>query len=192
MLAIVAMAAPQHPMTAGGLDPRMNRTLVGGVLFLASELMFFTGLFAAWFMLRAQTPVWPPAGVDPAPWIPLVAVVVLVAAAVPAQLVAGGAASRWLLFTAAGALAFCALTVWDWSRAGFGIGDHAYASLFYALTGLHLVHVVALAVVVGALWLREASARARASAEVLRVVAWYAWWVAAVSVAVFAVIYVIG
>ena len=30
------------------------------VLFLASELMFFAGLFAAYFDLRSQTIVWPP------------------------------------------------------------------------------------------------------------------------------------
>jgi cytochrome c oxidase subunit 3 len=40
---------------------------VGTVVWLASELMFFSGLFAAYFTLRAATPVtelWPPRGVN--------------------------------------------------------------------------------------------------------------------------------
>ena len=36
---------------------------VGTVVWLASELMFFGGLFAAYFTLKAEARVWPPAGV---------------------------------------------------------------------------------------------------------------------------------
>ena len=36
---------------------------VGTVVWLASELMFFGGLFAAYFTLRAESAVWPPADV---------------------------------------------------------------------------------------------------------------------------------
>ncbi|MGH9058601.1 MAG: cytochrome c oxidase subunit 3, partial [Acidimicrobiales bacterium] len=35
---------------------------VGVIVWLASELMFFSGLFAAFFTLRASTKVWPPKG----------------------------------------------------------------------------------------------------------------------------------
>ena len=37
---------------------------VGVVVWLASELMFFAGLFAAYFTLRASNDVWPPDGVE--------------------------------------------------------------------------------------------------------------------------------
>ena len=37
---------------------------VGTVVWLASELMFFGGLFAAYFTLKAEARVWPPAGVE--------------------------------------------------------------------------------------------------------------------------------
>ena len=33
---------------------------VGVVVWLASELMFFAGLFAGWFSLRSANEVWPP------------------------------------------------------------------------------------------------------------------------------------
>ena len=35
---------------------------VGVIVWLASELMFFSGLFAAFFTLRSSTAVWPPKG----------------------------------------------------------------------------------------------------------------------------------
>jgi cytochrome c oxidase subunit 3 len=37
---------------------------VGMVLFLASELMFFSALFAMYFTLRAGATPWPPAGIE--------------------------------------------------------------------------------------------------------------------------------
>ena len=36
---------------------------LGTVLFLASEMMFFAALFAAYYDLRANRPQWPPPGV---------------------------------------------------------------------------------------------------------------------------------
>ena len=35
---------------------------VGVIVWLASELMFFSGLFAAFFTIRANAKVWPPPG----------------------------------------------------------------------------------------------------------------------------------
>ncbi|MEJ7584202.1 MAG: hypothetical protein WKF43_08975 [Acidimicrobiales bacterium] len=35
---------------------------VGVVVWLSSELMFFAGLFGAYFTLRASTATWPPEG----------------------------------------------------------------------------------------------------------------------------------
>jgi heme/copper-type cytochrome/quinol oxidase subunit 3 len=41
---------------------RPSPLAVGTVVWLASELMFFGGLFAAYFTLRANATVWPPRG----------------------------------------------------------------------------------------------------------------------------------
>src|SRR5580658_3860112 len=52
---------PSHP--AKPLNPADYRPAlvnVGTIVWLASELMFFSGLFAAYLTLRAATPVWPP------------------------------------------------------------------------------------------------------------------------------------
>ena len=32
------------------------------ILFICSEVMFFAGLFAAYFNVRANAPIWPPEG----------------------------------------------------------------------------------------------------------------------------------
>src|SRR5947209_20599322 len=54
-------AEASTPGTPEGLDSTGPSLLgVGVVVWLSSELMFFAGLFAAYFTLRAGTKVWPP------------------------------------------------------------------------------------------------------------------------------------
>ena len=48
-----------HGATAGRQEPLSNGML-GFILFIASEVMFFGGLFAAYFIARADSPTWPP------------------------------------------------------------------------------------------------------------------------------------
>ena len=53
-------------MTALPVDARQTRPsmlAVGTTIWLASELMFFAGLFATYFTLRANDPAWPGAHV---------------------------------------------------------------------------------------------------------------------------------
>ena len=52
------------PSAADGPVGLPSSVSVGVVVWLASELMFFSGLFAAYFTLRASTTPWPPAGVE--------------------------------------------------------------------------------------------------------------------------------
>ena len=42
--------------TSGGI----SNVVLGMLLFLTSEVMFFAGLFAAYFAVRAKTELWPP------------------------------------------------------------------------------------------------------------------------------------
>jgi heme/copper-type cytochrome/quinol oxidase subunit 3 len=43
-------------------ERRIPPILFGTVVFLASELLLFGGLFAAYFALRARAAAWPPPG----------------------------------------------------------------------------------------------------------------------------------
>src|SRR4029077_12079642 len=42
----------------------ISNVILGMLLFITSEVMFFAGLFAAYFNVRATSPQWPP--IDPA------------------------------------------------------------------------------------------------------------------------------
>src|ERR1043165_8638796 len=44
-------------------DP-MPASLLGVILFVASECVFFAALFGAYFTVRSQATVWPPAGIE--------------------------------------------------------------------------------------------------------------------------------
>jgi len=181
-----------------GLDPRTTPKQVGVVLALSSELMFFAGLFAAWFFLEADTAEWPPSGTHLDATLPAVCAAVIVFAAVSVKLgqdrlLAGSsrAGARLLVAGAVLGLAYCALTIVDWSTLGFGIGDSAYASLYYAMTGLHLIHVVVGVVALGVLWHAWEAASEPDPADV-RIVAYFWYWLAALWLAMFGVVFLIG
>src|SRR5687768_1430164 len=55
-----AVTAPSH---AHEEERAMSRGMAGMVLFIASEVMLFGGLFAMYFFVRNQADVWPPEGV---------------------------------------------------------------------------------------------------------------------------------
>ena len=114
------------------------------VLFLASELMFFGGLFAAYFTLRSLTPDWPPADVHFEMPLTIVATVILVASSVTMhRAAADGEATmrRWLGVTFALGIAFLAIKGYELAAAGFTISSHAYGSLFFTMLGAHAVHL---------------------------------------------------
>ena len=48
----------------GSSSARVSPLAVGVVVWLASELMFFGGLFAAYFTLRSSNKIWPPTDVE--------------------------------------------------------------------------------------------------------------------------------
>jgi len=122
---------------------------VGVVVWLSSELMFFAGLFAAYFTLRASSTSWPAPGVELATVRTGLATVVLVASSGTMHLAVQRAerrdrngAVRWLVVTAGLGLVFIANQVYEYATATFHIDSNAYSSIFYLLTGFHGIHVV--------------------------------------------------
>ena len=58
-----ALTTTEHNPVAGlAHDARggISNPILGMILFICSEVMFFAGLFAAYFSIRAQAPQWPP------------------------------------------------------------------------------------------------------------------------------------
>jgi cytochrome c oxidase subunit 3 len=121
----------------------------GVIVFLASDVMLFASFFAAYFLLRANNPPWPPAEVELD--VPRAALFTLVLVASSFTFAAsdragerpgGGAAMRrWLLVTIGLGAAFLANQIAEYATLEFGADDHPYGSAFWLLTGLHGAHV---------------------------------------------------
>jgi cytochrome c oxidase subunit III len=126
---------------------RTHPSVFGMVLFLASELMLFGSLFAAYFTLRSIAETWPPPDVDLDMALTLVATVVLTSssgtmhAAVSASRT-GRPASPWLFVTFALGAVFLAIKAYEFAVATFGVSSHAYGSLFFTMLGAHAVHLL--------------------------------------------------
>jgi cytochrome c oxidase subunit III len=135
-------------------DPRapVARTpvlLVGTVVWLASELMFFSGLFAAYFTLRANADEWPPGDVHLDTVVSGVFTALLVLSSATVQLAVRALARgdrrafrMFLVVTLLLAAAFIANQAHEWANAGFGIDSHSYGSAFFVMTGFHGLHVI--------------------------------------------------
>ena len=172
---------------------------VGVIVWLASEMMFFAGLFAAWFLLRATNDSWPPSDVhlDLPRAVAATAVLLASSATMHGAVVAAGrddrrAAVRWLAVTAALGSLFLANLVLEYTELDFGISSHAYGSIFFLLTGFHGVHLLGgilfMAGVAGVIG--GTTSRAPAE-EPVEVCAYYWHFVDVVWIAVFSTIYVL-
>jgi len=123
---------------------------VGTVVWLASELMFFGGLFAAYFTLRSETAVWPPSDVTLDTTFSAIFTVVLIASSGTIHL-AGKAlergdragVQRWIVITFVLGGLFLANQIREFLTNDFSISSHAYGSIYYLMTGFHGLHVAA-------------------------------------------------
>jgi heme/copper-type cytochrome/quinol oxidase subunit 3 len=118
------------------------------VLFLASELMLFGSLFAAYFFLRTNTAVWPPEGVELEMISPSVATLILTASSFTLLLglraLDRGSLGRFrslVLWTFGLGAAFLAIKAYELSAAPFGVRSHAYGSLWFTMLSAHALHL---------------------------------------------------
>jgi cytochrome c oxidase subunit 3 len=132
----------------------MPGALLGMMLFIASELMFFGSLFGAYFTIKGASEPWPPAGTAE--------IAVLRTAFFSAFLIASSftiqravillkkddivGMLRWLTVTIALGLTFLGGQVWEYSELiseDFVISTNQFATLFFTMTGFHGLHVAA-------------------------------------------------
>jgi cytochrome c oxidase subunit 3 len=173
---------------------------VGTIVWLASELMFFSGLFAAYFTLRAVARgPWPPEDVELQASIAGLFTLLLLASSGTIQLgvralEAGDRARfrRWLVVTMVLAGVFLLNQGREWSEATFHVDSHSFGSAFYVMTGFHGLHVAggvaAMAVLLG----RARSPRfGAADVPAVEVVSFYWHFVDVVWVALFATLFLL-
>jgi cytochrome c oxidase subunit 3 len=126
---------------------------IGMAIFLGAVAMLFAALFFAYAVMRAQAPAWPPAGEAPLPrgalagnTLLLVAATLALRRALALARRAEAARSRALSWTAlglgAGFLLAQALVWRGLAAAGAGPASGIYGSVFFAISGLHALHVM--------------------------------------------------
>ena len=132
--------------------------MLGVVLFLASELMFFAGLFAAYYDLRATAAQWPApsahldrleASFGTALLFAASLVMVLATRAMDRGRLA--AARAWTVSAIVAALGFVVLSLHGYASSNLTLSTNAYASIYFTLTGFHLLHVLVGIGILGAL-----------------------------------------
>lgn len=128
----------------------------GMILFIVSEVMVFFSAFWAFFNASLHptigiNSIWPPAGIDIVhPFhIPLINTLVLLLSGFTVTyahhgIVAGqlNKLKEGLLYTICLAVFFTLLQGYEYLVSPFSMSDGIYGSVFYALTGLHGLHVI--------------------------------------------------
>jgi cytochrome c oxidase subunit III len=137
---------------ATGAPPRQQPSMlaVGTVVWLASELMFFGGLFAAYFTLKADARQWPPPGIELETMLSAIFTVFLIASSgtmilAVRSLERGDRTGmiRWILLTLGLGLLFLANQIREFISLDFKVSSNAYGSIYYLMTGFHALHVAA-------------------------------------------------
>ena len=176
--------------------------LLGMLLFIASEVMFFGGLFATYFNARATAPgPWGPTEGAHELDLPLAGALtaILVASSFTMQFgvwaIRRGDAGKlrmWTGITLILGVLFLLGQLYDYSTLGFGIADGVFGTTFYTLTGFHGAHVfggtVGLTIVLARATRGQFSARNHVAVEA---VSMYWHFVDLVWIAVFSTIYLL-
>ncbi len=189
----------------------LSNGMLGFILFIASEVMFFGGLFAAYFIARADATEWPPeylltpeqvaAGVklEVEFALPFIATILLVLSSVTIQLgvwsIQKGdrtALVRWLIVSIVLGLVFLVAQMYDYSQLHFRADDTVYGTTFYTLTGFHGAHVAG-----GVIFMMVVLARSMAGQfsaarhEAVEACSFYWHFVDVVWIALFTVLYIV-
>ncbi len=144
--------------------PVISNARLGLMMFIGAEVMFFAGLIGAFLVLRLSSEVWPPPSQPRLPvWITgfntlvlLVSGLAMHRASLAARLRDPVRLSGGLLATVVLGTLFLCIQGYEWVRLiGFGLTMRSglYGSTFYALIGLHGLHVFAALVWVGVVWI---------------------------------------
>jgi len=183
---------------------RPNMVSVGTIVWLSSELMFFAGLFAMYFTMRAvHLDTW--SDYTEKLNVPFAAVntLILVLSSVTCQLGVFAAERgdvrglrRWFIITFIMGSVFVAGQVTEYTqliREGITWTTSAYGSVFYLTTGFHALHVsgglVAFLFVLGRTYVSKRFTHRQATSAI--VVSYYWHFVDVVWIGLFTMIYLI-
>jgi cytochrome c oxidase subunit I+III len=149
---------------------KLGKVKLGVWVFIMSEILIFGGLLVAYGYVRVSSPTWPVASQIHAPLIGMINTIILLTSSLSIVLALNSIRNGdkrglkiGLAATIGLGLAFLVIKLaFEWPeliRSGFTINSGLPASSYYALTGVHAVHLAAGLAAVGYLMFR-ASIRA--------------------------------
>ncbi|MQA61175.1 MAG: cytochrome B [Actinophytocola sp.] len=205
----VTTAAPTISQRVHSLN-RPNMVSVGTIVWLASELMFFAGLFAMFFTVKAQndTGVWPPINEATGEQIhldipyALPFTIILVASSFTCQLGVFAAERgdvfglrRWYILTLIMGAIFVGGQGYEYFTLvseGVTIPSGPFGTVFYLTTGFHGLHVIGGLIAFVFLLMRTRMSKFTPAQATSAIVVSYYWhFVDIVWIGLFAVIYVV-
>jgi len=141
-----------RPKGSRGTGPTIPNAVIGTLVFLGAEAMFFGGLISAFLVLRAGNEVWPPPDQPRLPVaVTAVNTLILLFSAYTMRRAADGVRCdrgqelrQWLTATAALGTLFLCIQGAEWIRLiGYGLSatSNTYGGTFYTLIGCHALHV---------------------------------------------------
>jgi cytochrome c oxidase subunit 3 len=163
--------ADHAPVPATGHAARgISNPILGMLLFITSEVMFFAGLFAAYFSTRAANKPWPPTEfehtLNPLSLI-LVATVILIASSFTCQFAVWAIRRgdrrgflRNIGVTFVLGVIFLVLQAYDYSllfNEGLTMGSGPFGTTYFTLTGFHGAHVFGGVIMLGVVLYRGMS-----------------------------------
>jgi cytochrome c oxidase subunit III len=143
-----AVTVGQAPKQGKIVHDRPPMLAIGVMIWLGSEFMFFSGLFAAFFTIRAHAVIWPPPGTQLDTIRAGIFTLVLVSSSFTMQRAVyleewrrRQAARIWIVWTLFLGALFLSNQVYEWVTFTTRPTTNAYGSLFFIMTGLHGLHV---------------------------------------------------
>jgi cytochrome c oxidase subunit III len=155
----LATTDEHNPVAGLAHDQRggISNPILGMLLFICSEVMFFSGLFAAYFTVRAAAVPWPPLkpeavaehfNLHAEPWFAAGLTAVLVTSSFTCQFAVWAIRRgdrtgfiRNIAVTLVLGIVFLLGQAYDYATLGFGLADGPFGTTFYTLTGFHGAHV---------------------------------------------------
>lgn len=174
-----------------------SNAVLGMLLFVISESMFFMGFIAVYFTAYSAATVWPPKAFPiPSMGLPTAAVIVLIFSVATMTMAARAGRQhahhllvRWMEATLALATAFAVLLGLSYHGVGIHANTGIYGSLFWVLSVVALAHVIG-GIVFFVLVLTQATAgELQLRQDPLQAAAIYWNFVAVIGIALYAIFY---
>ncbi len=117
---------------------------LGMSVALISFAMLFATLFLFYALYRGQTTGWPPEGIKPTLFWPIVSSVIILGSSFSYQRISQARAFYWITLALGLIFFITQVMVWNSLKAeGLTTSSGVYASLLYAFTWIHVAHMVA-------------------------------------------------